>query len=431
MLYTLYNLLLITLTIALAPAAAVVLLTRRKYRAGFLKKCGIRTQARFMPPRPLWIHAVSVGEVMAAAPLVREIKRRRPDLPIVVSTVTETGNLTAQRNLKNIDRVIFFPFDYDFIVRRCIGQIMPRAFIALETEIWPNFLRELNRHRIPAMIVSGRISGRSFKSYYLFRFFFKRVLAHVSWCCMQTRQDAERIISMGADPRRVVVTGNVKFDHQVPPISPQEHERLRSELRLRDGQPVFIAGSTHRGEEEIMLQVFREVRQRFPETLLILAPRHPERFDEVAALLRDSGLCWVRRTMRSATPDTEPVAVILLDTIGELAKVYSLGTVIFIGGSLVPIGGHNVLEPGVFKKPVLFGPHMNNFSEIAAILTSRDAACQVADRDDCIRQVLHLLGDPTLRERIGEAAFAVIQENTGAVAGSVSVLERMMEEARR
>ena len=236
--YFAYNSLLLLLTILLAPLACLLLLARRKYRVGFFKKCGLVIRPLPFSTQPLWIHAVSVGEVMAAVPLIREIKRRYPGMPIIVSTVTETGNLTAHRNLRNVDQVIFFPFDYSFIVRWVIARIRPRAFIALETEIWPNFLRELRRQRIPAMIVSGRISSRSFKNYYFFRFFFRRVLDTVDCFCMQTQRDAERIISMGAAPERVVTAGNVKFDHQVPPISDQEHGSICGALHLRERQSV-------------------------------------------------------------------------------------------------------------------------------------------------------------------------------------------------
>lgn len=424
--YLVYNSLLLLLTILLSPLVCLLLLARRKYRVGFLKKCGLVLHPLPFSRRPLWIHAVSVGEVMAAVPLIREIKRRYPDLPILVSTVTETGNLTAHRNLKNVDQVIFFPFDYSFIVRRVIARVRPRAFIALETEIWPNFLRELRRQHISSMIVSGRISSRSFKNYYFFRFFFKRVLETVACFCMQTQRDAERIISMGAAPDRVVTAGNVKFDHQVPPISDEEHRKICRDLHLHERQTVFIAGSTHRGEEEIVVEVFKAVKQKFPDMVLIIAPRHPERFDEVASLLRQTGLPWVRKTMLAASSNNPAHDIILLDTIGELAKVYSLGTVIFIGGSLVPVGGHNVLEPAVFKKPVLFGGFMSNFSEIAKILKRRSAARQVHDRDEFIRQMLALLDDSGLRERIGKAAFEVIEENTGAVNKSVDQLDRLL-----
>ena len=207
--------------------------------------------------RPIWVHAVSVGEVMAAVPLIKEIKQRFPDMPLVVSTITETGNQTAQRNLKQADRIIYFPFDYPFIVRRVVRAINPRAFIMLETEIWPNFLRELSRRSIPVLMVSGRISERSFRNYKLFSFFFKQVLAQVGQLCMQTAEDAQRIIDIGAPQDRVLVGGNIKFDLQVPPITLQEQERLRSDFGFAPGQQVFIAGSTHKGEEEIVLRFFQ------------------------------------------------------------------------------------------------------------------------------------------------------------------------------
>ncbi|MCX8042862.1 MAG: 3-deoxy-D-manno-octulosonic acid transferase [Desulfobacterota bacterium] len=425
MMYAIYNLMLLVLAVILSPVIIVLVLSQHKYRTGFLEKCTLSYPILQLHERPLWIHAVSVGEVMAAAPLIREIKRWYPRLPVIVSTITVTGNLTARRNLKKVDGVIFFPYDYPVIVKRCIKRIRPRAFIALETEIWPNMLRELNRHGIPAMIVSGRISERSYKNYYLFRFFFRRVLAYVACCCMQSEGDAQRIIAIGADPTRVVVTGNVKFDLQIPPISEHEHRRLRDELKIQEQQPVIIAGSTHRGEEELFLEIFKTVKQRFPDALLILAPRHPERFDEVATLLQRSGMHWHKRTLLATHhAATQPTDIIMLDTIGELAKIYSLGTVIFIGGSLVPVGGHNVLEPGVFKKPVVFGPFMENFAEIARILTERHAACQVQNKEECASQILRLLEDPDLRARIGNAAFRVIEENTGAVARSLAMIEK-------
>jgi len=428
MMYAIYNILLAAVSLALAPIAGAALLARKKHRAGFAEKCG------FLNPwdgavRPIWVHAVSVGEVMAAVPLIKEIKRRYPGLPLVVSTITETGNQTARNHLKQADRIIYFPYDYPVIVKSVVRAINPRVFIMLETEIWPNFLRELSRRSIPVVMISGRISERSFRNYKLFSFFFTQVLSHVSRLCMQTAEDAQRIIAIGAQQERVLVGGNIKFDLQVPPITLEEQERLRSDFGFAPGQQIFIAGSTHKGEEETVLAVFSAIRKRFPAAALILAPRHPERFDEAESLLRQSGLLYARRTALTAAPrtDKDGLSVILLDTIGELFKTYSMGTVVFIGGSLVPIGGHNVLEPAVFGKPVIFGRHMHNFREIARMLRQKKAGLQVAGVEQFTSEALRLFENPAACEEMGRNAFRVIQDNIGAVERSVDILENFID----
>ncbi len=428
--YTIYNSILAILSVVCAPLACAALLSRKKYRAGFLEKCGL-LKPRAGSGRPIWVHAVSVGEVMAAVPLIKEIKQRFPDVPLVVSTITETGNQTAHRNLKQADRIIYFPFDYPFIVSRVVRAVNPRVFIMLETEIWPNFLRELSRRSIPVLMISGRISERSFRNYKLFSFFFKRVLTQVSRLCMQTAEDAQRIIDIGAPQERVLVGGNIKFDLQVPPITLQEQERLRSDFGFDPEQQVFIAGSTHKGEEEIIIAVFSAIRRRFPQAALILAPRHPERFDEVDGLLRQSGLLYARRTVLKQEPRARELSVILLDTIGELFKTYSMGTVVFIGGSLVPVGGHNVLEPAVFGKPVIFGRHMHNFREIARMLLQKKAGIQVTGQEQLTAQALQLFENPDACGEIGRNAFGVIQENIGAVRRSVDMLEAVLGQSPR
>jgi len=426
--YLAYNTILTAVIILLSPLLCIILLFRKKYRSGFFEKCGLPARRAPLPSRPVWIHAVSVGEVMAAAPLIREIKKRYAGVPVLLSTVTETGNLTARRNLKIVDEVMYFPFDYPAVVRRVIAQYNPRIFVTLETEIWPNFLRELKRRGIPSMIVSGRISGKSFKSYHFFRFFFRRVLSGIDCFCMQTEKDCERIIRIGAPAGKVVIAGNIKFDQQMPPITDQEQEEIYKALKIKNGQHVFIAGSTHRGEEEIIIDVFSQIQNRFPGAVLVIAPRHPERFAEVETLLKQKGLSWIRKTALENSAGEGAYAIILLDTIGELSKIYSLGTIVFIGGSLVPVGGHNVLEPAVFRKPVIFGRHMANFAEIAKILQRKNAAVQVAGSDELARQALALLADADLRRQIGETAFSVIKDNSGAVKKSVDLLNSLLKQ---
>lgn len=430
--YFAYNCALCLLTVLCSPLIALALLLRRKYRCGILQKCGLLSWKKFtagLRARPVWIHAVSVGEVMAAVPLIKRIRQHYPEIPVVLSTVTETGSTTARRNAKDVAQVFYFPFDYPLIVRRFVARIKPRAFVALEAEIWPNLLRELNRQGVPAIIVSGRISRDSFKNYHFFRFFFARVLGYVRCFCMQTATDAQRIIRIGADPQRVIITGNVKFDQQVPAITPEEKARIYRDLRINDAQNILIAGSTHRGEEETIIDAYTALRQQVSDLVLVLAPRHPERFDEVEDLLRQRAVGYVRKTRMADAPAGTPPQVILLDTIGELSKIYSIGTIVFIGGSLVPIGGHNVLEPAVFSKPVIFGSYMDNFSEIARILSVHEAAVQVSDGTSLVREALALLQDQARRARVGQAALRVILENTGALDKTIRVLANHLGDA--
>jgi 3-deoxy-D-manno-octulosonic-acid transferase len=264
------------------------MLSTKKYRSGLSQKVGFVPDSilsKLSGERPVWIHAVSVGEVMTAIPLVRKLKKKYPDQKIVLSTVTVTGNYTATLNAKETDAVIYFPFDYPFIVKRVIRAINPKLFITLETELWPNFLKALKRKHIPSVVISGRISKNSYQRYRWTRFFFSKVLENIDAFYMQTDVDARRIIDIGALQGRVVTVGNLKFDQSLPIVTPEEKAELYSTLYVNEGQKIFIAGSTHRGEEDIILDIFKTLRKNHPDLLLILAPRHPERFNEVFNLI--------------------------------------------------------------------------------------------------------------------------------------------------
>jgi len=428
--YFIYNALLYLVSIICAPVLLFLVIINKRYGQGFVQKLGVISWQPLMHTAhrpPVWIHAVSVGEVAAAITLVKEIKQKFPEAPIVLSTSTTTGNATARQYLHLIDHLIFFPYDYPFIVRRFIARIRPRVFIALETELWPNFLRELGHQGIPVVMVSGRISPRSFRNYRAFRFLFKNVLKDITCFCMQSSADAERIIALGADRGRVQVTGNIKFDLPIPDLSGARQDELYQSLNLQQGQKLFIAGSTHPGEEEIVLEVFQKLHKDLPDLVLLIAPRHPERFNEVESLIRARGMCFCRKTALTSLAGAELVEVILLDTIGELANLYSIGTVIFIGGSLVPVGGHNVLEPAIYKRPVLFGPYMDNFSAIAKILIEHNGAIPVRDGADLGAQAARLLGDAQLLETLGENAFQAVAENAGALKKSMDVIRGFIE----
>lgn len=426
--YLIYNILLALASLLLSPFMFVAIV-KKKYRKGISQKLG------FLPPhlllklsgsRPFWIHAVSVGEVMATIPLIQEIKKRYPSQKVVLSTVTVTGNYTATLKASEVDAVLYFTFDYPFIVKRVIKKINPKLFITLETELWPNFLREIKRNNIPAMVVSGRISNNSYHKYRWGRFFFSKVLDNIDAFCMQTEVDTRRIIDIGAKADRVITVGNLKFDQHVLTLSHEEKADLYRMFNLKEGQRIFIAGSTHRGEEDIVLEVFKNLKKSYHDLILVLAPRHPERFNEVANLLARHRLPSIKKTEIKASGREKHYDVILLDTIGELSKLYSIGTIIFVGGSLVSIGGHNVLEPVAFKKAVIFGPHMENFSEISRSLRESGGGLQVLNQEEFLSQAGRLLQNETVRNKLGEQAFKVIAQNQGAIKKAMEIIGRLI-----
>ncbi|HZP36866.1 MAG TPA: 3-deoxy-D-manno-octulosonic acid transferase [Methylomirabilota bacterium] len=416
--YALYSTL---LAIGLAAYLPAFLLRRR--RAGY----GHALAQRFghigegLPSEPrAWIHAVSVGESATAAPLVEAIHRRWPELGLVVSTITPTGARIVADRLGGIATHRYFPIDLPRAVGRALDAVRPRFFIAIETELWPNFLRALARRGVPALIANGRISDRSFRRYRRVRRLMRRVLADVTVFAMQSEEDARRIIALGAPPDRVVVTGNLKSD-AAPAADPPEAV-WRERLGLAPTDRLFVAGSTHRGEEEPVLDAFLGARARCPGLALLLAPRHPERADEVEALVRARGLTAARRSRLPR--EHAPGAVILLDTVGELASLYGLAEVVFVGGSLVPVGGHNLLEPAMRGKPVLYGPHTGNFRDGAARLERTGGGLVVKDGLELERELRRLLEDRELAGRVGDAAREAFAGGQGAVAATLEVIAR-------
>ena len=417
--YALYSALLAVGLLAYLPA----FLARRR-RAGYGRDLAQRFGhlGEGLPPEPrCWIHAVSVGESAAAVPLVEGIRSRWPELGIVVSTITPTGARIVGERLSGTATHRYFPIDLPGPVRRALDAARPRFFIAIETELWPNFLRALARRRIPAMIANGRISDRSFRRYRWVGGLMRRVLANVSVFAMQTDEDARRIIALGAPPARVVVTGNLKSD-LVPAPAADDPAVWRARLRMGVDARLWIAGSTHRGEEAVVLDTFLRARTRCPGLALLLAPRHPERAGEVEELIRERGLVATRRSRLPA--DGAPGAVVILDTVGELAALYALAEVVFVGGSLVPIGGHNVLEPAMRGKPVLVGPHMSNFREGAELLQRSGGGLVVKDGPELERELARLLEDRDLARRMGEAAREAFAGRGGAVSATLDLVGR-------
>ena len=430
--YFIYDLLLILFFLLFVPYFLWKMVFAGKYRTGIFQRIGFlprEIEESYKKIKPLWFHAVSVGEVIAVIPLIHKIKEKFPERKIVLSTVTHTGYQVAVARAKGVDDIIFFPFDFSWSVKKAIRSINPQILIITETEIWPNLLRELKRHTVPSIMINGRVSPSSYKRYRLGRFFFKAVLSDISVFCMQSTIDAERIIGIGADPNKVMVSGNIKFDQYIVPISAQDRDELRRSFNLQKNQKVFVAGSTHRGEEGIILDVFKELKNFFPGLLLILAPRHPERFDEVEELIETKGIKAIRKTAIVPTEEKTYCPIVLLDTMGELARTYSIGDIIFVGGSLVNIGGHNLLEPAAYKKPVIFGPFMHNFIDITRYLIDSKGGILVKNKEEFFLWAQKLLKDKQLRNSLGEAAFDVIEKNRGALKKNREVIEKFFRQS--
>jgi 3-deoxy-D-manno-octulosonic-acid transferase len=376
----------------------------------------------------IWIHAVSVGEALTARALVADLRARYPRLKLYLSTTTIAGQQVARRGVQYVDGVFYFPFDWSFIVRRTLSIVKPRVFVMMETEIWPNLLRLCAERGIKTVMVNGRISSRSYPRYRLIRPFFRRVLADIDRFCMQSDESARRVIDLGADPRKVTVTGSLKFDSlQIP--TPVAHgkprERVLRYFRLPPNRVVLVFGSTVKGEESAVLKAFARVKLTVPSALAIIAPRQPDRFVEVERMAREAGFATVRRS--NLPIDAEPKAdVVVLDTLGELAQVYQLATAVFVGGSLVDHGGHNILEPAAFGKPIVFGPHMHNFAEIADTFVTKLAGIQVQSDHDLEDAMLSLVTDPVRRARLGAAARALVEANRGAKDKTLAVFAEVI-----
>jgi 3-deoxy-D-manno-octulosonic-acid transferase len=407
----------------------------RKYVTSLPQRLGILPVSfNLDADESIWIHAVSVGEVLTARALLQELRERYPHLRICLSTTTITGHQVARNNLQYVDEVFYFPFDFRVIVERTLRLVRPRLFIMMETELWPNLLRACHDAGVRTILVNGRISSRSFPRYKLARPLFRHVLAHVDRFCMQGEESARRIIDMGADPARVTVTGSLKFDSlEVPGTASapdRGHNRVLRYFRVSPDRPVVIAASTLKGEEEPLLEAFQRIRSTRPTALLVIAPRKPERFDEVERLARRPGWNVARRS--DLRVDAEPRHdVVILDTIGELAQLFQIGTVVFVGGSLVDAGGHNILEPAVFGKPIVFGPYMQNFAEIAQTFLDNGAAVQVGDGRQLETALLELLDDPVRRASLGAAARALVEANRGARTRSLVAIAQLLQPDRQ
>ncbi len=378
------------------------------------------------PPRGRpagWIHAVSVGEAITAVPLVMGLRERYPDLPLVVTTVTETGARVVHERLAIAAEHRYFPLDLPGAVGRVVAAIDPLFFVCMETELWPNVLRDLHRRGVPVIMANGRLSDRSFRRYALVRTMMGPMLSSIRVFAMRSEEDARRIIALGANPERVVITGNMKND--ALPSSADRVDSWRRQLGLVGARRVWVAGSTHRGEEEAVLEAHAAAKADHHDLALIIAPRHPERAGEVQTLVEARGWRAVKRSRLSATERAD--AVVILDTVGELAELYGVADAVFVGGSLVTAGGHNMLEPARLHKPVLFGPHTTNFREPAAALTATGGGFVVMNAEELGERLRYLLAHPAERQRAGEAAHATVVSRQGAVQRTLALLTQLID----
>lgn len=431
--YWIYNILLLIYWIGLVP----VLLYRMVVKEGFYER--LKPSMGFMTPalqeriagRPvIWVHAASVGEIVAASPIVKDIQREFPQVAVVVSVVTNVGYGMAERILPDAEGIIFFPLDRPFFVRRALHLFNPLAILLVETELWPNFLRIAKKEQIPVMMVNGRISERSHKRYMWIQSFVKGMLGSIDRFCMQSNIAAEYITDLGAHPSQVTVTGNTKYDQTYATVTEAEKEELLSQFGFRGHFPIIVVGSTHKGEEEIILQAFTELLQQYPKARLLLAPRQIIRAEEIVTMCESYGLQAVRRSTMDR-PTDEATPVVILDTIGELGRLYALGDIIFVGGSFVPVGGHNILEPAAHGKPIVVGPHMFNFTEIYQLLSDRGACRMVHSAEELQAEWTLLSEQEDVRTERGTHCLEVVIENQGATRRNVQELRQLLETYNR
>jgi len=400
-----------------------VLLIRGKWHKEFFMRFGsispaLRDKTSAAPT--IWFHAVSVGEVMAITHLIKKIHQDNPQHRLVLSTVTPTGQALARSRLRDICQAFYAPLDFGFAVRAYITAIRPRAYVSAETEIWPNLISHLTARSIPVVICNGRLTEESFRLYRRFAFLFRPVIEKMDAFCMQTEQDAGRIRALGAGPERISVTGNLKFD-----IVESGSDFRLSDIGFHENDQVWIAGSTHPGEEGIILSIYKRLLPKFPSLRLMIAPRHVERADGIARTIREHGFAMRLFSKRMAGPLTDD-SVLIVDTIGDLRSLYPLARIVFMGKSLLGKGGQNILEPAFYGKAVIVGPNMQNFQSITDQLLKDGGLVQVNGKEELLSAVERLLANPDEAKRIGEKAHAMICRHQGATQRTADILQKFI-----
>ena len=425
----LYNIAAILIVIMIIP----VFMVRAVREKGFVER--IRQSLGFLPKHALdktarknciWVHAASVGEIVAASPLIKEFHKEFPQSPILVSVVTNSGYEMANRIIKDADSIIYFPLDLPWLSAHILHKVQPRVFMPVETELWPNFLKAARHMHIPVMMVNGRISDKSVTRYRHLHSLLDDMIGTVTKFAMQSSIDAEYIVRLGANPDLVTVTGNTKFDQTYTAVSPEEKQSMIAEMGLAENEGIFLAGSTHKGEEEYVLHAFDAIREKFPRARLVIAPRDVLRTDEIISICRQHGVQAVRRTHLQKHPAAGH-DVVILDTIGELGRVYSIGDVIYVGGSLIPHGGHNILEPAAHGKAIIVGTNMFNFKDTHVLFSKRDACITVGSGEELAQQALGLFEDVSRRHRMEQETLAIVRENKGASRKTAVLLHEMLD----
>jgi tetraacyldisaccharide 4'-kinase len=436
MMYILYNFLgLLVFFVLILPFYIYRLITEKGFSGRFRQSMGlIRREeiANVMNTDCIWIHGASVGEIVATSPIVKEIKKIMPERKVLVSAFTVAGYNMAKQIIPEADGYIFFPLDLPWVAQSVVRRVHPGIFLPVETELWPNFLRAIRDRNIPVMMVNGRISERSVKTYqYLFSIW-RDMLRTVSRFCMQSSIDANYITHLGADPKKIFVTGNTKFDQTYAEVTPEDLANYKTELGLtEDSFPVIVAGSTHSPEEQTLLTAFAELCKQHPKARLVIAPRKTDRVDEIRKLCNkfgyQAGLRSKLKTMSGFRPE---YPVLIIDTIGELGRIYAVGDIVFVGGSLKKgYGGHNVLEPAAHAKPILVGPSMENFKDSYSLLTKAGALHTVQDASGLTKEFLKITEDSSLRKKMGDASMQVIRENRGAAFNTMHYLTDLLDKA--
>lgn len=425
-----YSMLLLLVLVVGAPFWVFRMLTSGRYRVGLAERLGAVPSAlreRVAGREVVWIHAVSVGETLAATPLVRELERAHPGWVVAVSTTTETGQELARKRFP-ASPVFYLPLDFGFLMRRYLGVLRPRMVILMESELWPNMMVECGRIGLPMVVANARISDRSFPRFMRLRRLWRPLMERVTMFLAQGEETAGRLREIGVSPERVRVTGNLKYDIRAASKGAMA-EALRG--RVAESRPMVVCGSTLDGEEPLLLTAWREVLKAVPGAVLVMAPRHPQRFDAVAQLVAGSGFEVIRATEIGASAgEIAAGTVVVLDTIGDLAGVYSLATVAFVGGSLVAGGGHNPLEPAQFGVPVLTGGSVFNFREVVEAMRARDGI-RIVDGDGLPAAMLDLLGDPAGARELGERGREVFEQETGATGRTLAAIEEILDGQRQ
>jgi len=373
----------------------------------------------FLPGEPddksIWVHALSVGEVISAQPIIESIREKYPEKKVVHTVKTDQGIEVAKRTLaEKVDGIYFLPFDFWWAIAKLVKHINPDIFILVETDIWPGLISHLKNKKIKIILVNGRVSPRTFAGYKKLRFYFKKVLNDIDLLLMQSELDSNRLREVGISPEKIKTVGNMKFDRDWTPMSKEEHDQWIKRLKVKEGAKFFVAGSTHEGEEVIILNVYKKLLEHFPELILILAPRKITRADDIYKMSKSMGLFTLKRT--DLEKDNKPdYGVLILDTIGELGRVYGLATISFVGGSMAPIGGHNLLEPAVFGCPVIYGKYMHNFVLMSELLSDSGGGKSVGDEDDLFNTLTQILSNRDISSKMGKNASNFVKTNSGAI----------------